>query len=218
MAALLTRLYCAGLYGCQRPENDETCRANKRTACLHVYTWRHMSPIRCPTCKLPEIWPGEFQCKLKVVLLLVLDPADAPDQPLGFSLRLLLELAPVRHDGVGFNPAVILTLGDLHAAGWLRMGLEAVLDAALASRKWRTADTVRGEGLHSLLRDRAGLVSDSSHLRMRSFTGSFKIDINWFLFWAERHKHRFVAALLFSEQRQDQLADGDSNIAKDFFF
>lgn len=44
-----------------------------------------------------KVGPGEFERQLEVLVLLILDPAETPDQPLRLSLTLLFEGAPVRH-------------------------------------------------------------------------------------------------------------------------
>lgn len=60
--------------------------------------------------KSPEIRPGKFQCHLKILILLILDPADACYQLLRFPLGLLFEGAPVCHVDVDGGAAVSLTL------------------------------------------------------------------------------------------------------------
>lgn len=50
--------------------------------------------------KLPKVRPSEFHCKLKILFILIFDPADTLYQLLRFFLRLLLEFGPVCHDDV----------------------------------------------------------------------------------------------------------------------
>lgn len=58
----------------------------------------------------PEIRPGKLQCQLKILVLLVLDPADTFYQLFRFSLCLLFEGGPVSHGDVESGAAVSLTL------------------------------------------------------------------------------------------------------------
>lgn len=55
------------------------------------------------TGKLPKIRPSEFHCKLKILVILIFEPADTPYQLLRFFLCLLLEFGPMCHDDVGFK-------------------------------------------------------------------------------------------------------------------
>lgn len=48
-----------------------------------------------------EVGPGEFQRELKILVLFILDSADARDQPLRLLLRLLFERGPVSHGADG---------------------------------------------------------------------------------------------------------------------
>lgn len=50
-----------------------------------------------------KIWPRKFQRTLEILVLLILDAADEPDQPFRFFLCFFLEDAPVRHDDVSIR-------------------------------------------------------------------------------------------------------------------
>lgn len=52
---------------------------------------------------LLEVRPGEFQSQLKILVLFILDLAEAPHQLLRLLLSLLFERGPVSHGGVSLQ-------------------------------------------------------------------------------------------------------------------